>query len=125
MRILVVHQYYLGPGEPGGSRFNEMARFWRAAGHDVTVVAGSLNYTTNEVPERLRGHWTVRGVEEGVTVWRCHVPASYGRSYPGRMWAFFGFTSQAVTILPSSSGLSLIRRASSSGSSGIVLGGYL
>ena len=99
MRILVVHQYYLGPGEPGGSRFNEMARFWRAAGHDVTIVAGSLNYTTNEVPEYLRGRWTVRGVEEGVTVWRCYVPASYGRSYPGRMWAFFGFTLSAVTAV--------------------------
>jgi glycosyltransferase involved in cell wall biosynthesis len=99
MKILVVHQYYLGPGEPGGSRFNEMARFWKAAGHDVTVVAGSLNYTTNEVPERLRGRWTVRGVEEGVMVWRCYVPASYGRSYPGRMWAFFGFTLSAVTAV--------------------------
>ena len=26
-----------------------------------------------------------------MTVWRCHVPETYGASYAGRMWAFFGF----------------------------------
>ena len=97
MRILIIHQYYLQPGEPGGSRFNEFARLWSAAGHDVTVVAGTVNYSTGEVPERLRGNWTSREQDGKVCVWRCHVPRSYGAGYAGRMWAFFGWTLSSAT----------------------------
>ena len=89
MRILVVHQYYLGPGEPGGSRFNELARMWTRSGHHVTVIAGNLNYATGK-PTVDGGRWVVRHEEEGVDVWRCHVPSTYNRGYAGRMWAFFG-----------------------------------
>lgn len=92
MKILIVHQYYLFRGEPGGSRFNELARMWRDAGHDVTVVAGNRNYSTGQVPADLPRRWTLKTDDAGVTVWRCHVPASYSRSAIGRMWAFAGFT---------------------------------
>lgn len=85
------------PGQAGGSRFNEFARLWSMAGHDVTVIAGNLSYTTGEVPDKYRGHWTMREQDGPVTVWRCHVPSSYGRSYLGRMWAFFGFTLSSMT----------------------------
>lgn len=94
MKILIVHQFYLSPGEPGGSRFNEFARLWRDAGHEVTVIAGSVNYTTGRRADAPRGV-AVRRCEDGVTVWRCHVPETYSRSYVGRMWAFFGFTLSA------------------------------
>jgi glycosyltransferase involved in cell wall biosynthesis len=97
MKILVVHQYYLGPGQPGGSRFNEFARLWAESGHEVTVIAGNLNYATGEVPEHYRGQWYKREMDGDVQVWRCHVPATYGRSYMGRMWAFLGFTLSSVT----------------------------
>jgi glycosyltransferase involved in cell wall biosynthesis len=97
VRILVVHQFYLQPGEPGGSRFNELARLWAAAGHEVTVIAGTVNYTTSRAPERYRGRWNTREQDGAVTVWRCHVPESYGRSYIGRMWSFFAFTLSAAT----------------------------
>lgn len=99
MRILVVHQFYLHSGEPGGSRFNELARLWADAGHEVTVVAGTVNYTTGKAPERYRGRWTTRERDGAVTVWRCHVPSSYGKSYLGRMWAFFAFTLSAATAV--------------------------
>ena len=33
------------------------------------------------------------------TVWRCHVPESYARSYHGRMWAFFVFVLSAATAV--------------------------
>jgi len=97
MRILVVHQYYLFPGQPGGSRFNELARLWSDRGHAVTVIAGTVNYSTGEIPEAYRKRWVVREMDGPVTVFRCHVPSSYGKSYAGRMWAFFGFTLSAAT----------------------------
>lgn len=99
MRILVVHQFYLQPGEPGGSRFNEFARLWSAEGHQVTVVAGTVNYATGKAPEKYRGRWNTREHDGDVIVWRCHVPASYGKSYVGRMWAFFAFTLSASTAV--------------------------
>ena len=85
------------PGQAGGSRFNEFARLWAEAGHEVTVIAGNLSYVTGEVPDNCKGRWTSREVDGPVTVWRCNVPASYGRSYLGRMWAFFGFTLSSAT----------------------------
>lgn len=103
MKILVIHQYYLMPGSPGGSRFNEFARLWAAAGHEVTVVAGNLDYATGDVPERYHGRWITREQDGDVTVLRCHVPRTYNKSYAGRMAAFFGFTlssTHAAMTLP-------------------------
>ncbi len=95
MRILIIHQYYLFSGQPGGSRFNELAKLWTEAGHDVTVIAGTVNYNTGEAPAHLRRRWITRERDGQVTVLRCHVPETYTKSYAGRMWAFFGFTLSA------------------------------
>ena len=97
MKILVVHQYYLMPGQSGGSRFNEMSRLWSEKGHQVTVIAGTMNHDTGKAPERYRGRWVTEEMDGAVKVLRCHVPGTYGKSYAGRMWAFFGFTLSAAT----------------------------
>jgi len=97
MRILVIHQYYLADGQPGGSRFNELARLWAESGHDVTVIAGTVNYATGDVDPKYRGKWVVAERDGQVKVLRCHVPSTYGSSYAGRMWAFFGFTLSSTT----------------------------
>lgn len=99
MKILIVHQYYLMPGSPGGSRFNEFARLWSDAGHDVTVIAGNLDYATGEVPDRYRGKWLVRETDGPVTVYRCHVPRAYSKGYVGRAWGFGGFTLSSVSAV--------------------------
>lgn len=91
MRILVVQQHHISPGQPGGSRFQEMARFWIEAGHQVTVIAGSINYATGKrsvEASRLSGS---RHREDGVDVWRCYVPESYNSGRLGRMWALAAF----------------------------------
>jgi glycosyltransferase involved in cell wall biosynthesis len=97
VKILIVHQYYLFPGQPGGSRFNELARLWASAGHDVTVVAGNQNYSTGDVPEAFRRRWTAKTTDGDVTVWRCHVPTTYNGGTLGRMWAFAGFTLSSLS----------------------------
>jgi glycosyltransferase involved in cell wall biosynthesis len=99
MKILVIHQYYLMPGQPGGSRFNEMARLWVEQGHEVTVIAGNVDYSSGKTPKHYRGRWLLKEQDGPVTVWRCHVPESYARSYSGRMWAFFVFIFSAVTAV--------------------------
>lgn len=97
MRILIVHQYYLMPGQPGGSRFNEMARLWAKQGHEVIVIAGTVDYTSGKAPELYHGRWISKEKDGAVLVYRCHVPATYATSYVGRMWAFLGFTLSAST----------------------------
>lgn len=68
MNILVVHQFYLRPGQPGGPRFNELAHYWREAGHDVRVIASSVSYTAGT---RSKTRWPWKAVvEEGVDVLR-------------------------------------------------------
>ena len=84
---------------PGGSRFNEFARLWSEGGHQVTVIAGTVDYSTGVTPERYWRRWLTRETDGPVVVWRCHVPSSYGRSYLGRVWAFFGFTLSALTAV--------------------------
>lgn len=105
MNIVVVHQYYLMAGQPGGSRFNEMARIWSQLGHRVTVIAGNVDYATGRSPDKYRYRWITKERDGDVEVWRCHVPRSYNRSYLGRMWAFFGF------MLSASTGAFLVGRA--------------
>lgn len=97
MRILIVHQYYLMPEQPGGSRFNKMARSWAEQGHEVTVIAGNVDHTSGKTPDRYHGRWIVKESDGPVSVYRCHVPSTYASSYRGRMWAFLGFTLSAST----------------------------
>lgn len=97
MKILVFYQHYLTKGAPGGSRYNEFARLWADAGHEVTVVTGTLNHTTGEVPPAYRRKWWIKERDGKVDVWRCYVPPTYQSNYLGRMWSFFGFTVSTAT----------------------------
>src|SRR5437879_3989679 len=98
MKILVIAQYYLMPGQAGGSRFNEMNRFWAEQGHEVSVITGTVHYATGEKPERYRGRWLVKEKDGRTSVWRCYV-SSWGRSYRGRMWAFVSYVLSACTAV--------------------------
>lgn len=93
MRILIIHQYFLGAGDAGGSRFNQFARYWSEAGHDVTVLAGTVHYATGKKAPAYKGHFLVRETAPGgVRVVRCHVSEQYNVSFLGRAWAYVSFT---------------------------------
>lgn len=97
MKIAVLHQNYLSAGQPGGSRFNEFARLWSEAGHEVTVITGTLNYNTGAVPPEYQGKWFVHENDGPVKVVRCYVPSVYRRGRVGRSVAFWGFVASAST----------------------------
>ncbi len=96
MKICVVHQYYLMPGQSGGSRFNEMARLWSEAGHEVTVIAGTVDYSTGRVPERYRRRLHTVELDRDVKIVRCWVPELYASGYVGRAFAFLAFQFSAA-----------------------------
>jgi glycosyltransferase involved in cell wall biosynthesis len=96
MRILLIHQYFLEDNDGGGSRWNEMSRFWQTAGHDVTVLAGMVHYMGHR-PAKYKGQYFVCETNaDGVKVIRCHVSDSYNSSFLGRLWAYFSFTLSSI-----------------------------
>jgi len=95
MHILLVHQYFLegGAKQAGGSRWNQMTRYFAERGHKVTVLAGTVHYATGKKLPKYKGHIIVKEEEcPGVTVYRCYVSESYNKSYLGRFWGYISFT---------------------------------
>lgn len=93
MKILVLHQYFLGKDDPGGSRFNQFVKYWEEEGHEITVVAGTVHYATGEKEEKYQGKLVVKEkYSPNVTVLRTYVSESYNKSFIGRLWGYFSFT---------------------------------
>ena len=96
MNILIIHQYFLEKDGAGGSRFNQFAKYWAQKGHKVTVIAGTVGYTTGQKNEKYKGKWvTKEEVDRGVTILRCYVSESYNKNFLGRLWAYLSFVFSA------------------------------
>ena len=93
MRILLIHQYFLEKGEGGGSRFNEMSQIWANQGHEITVLAGMVHYTTGKKADRYKGKFIYKDDQfyDNVDVLRCYVSERYNVSFLGRIWAYISF----------------------------------
>jgi glycosyltransferase involved in cell wall biosynthesis len=91
LHIVYVVQYFNLPSEPGGGRAYHFATHWARAGHRVTVVTGTVNHKTAEVPEKYRGRLFTHETLEGVTLIRCASSSSIRRSIGGRIRNFLGF----------------------------------
>lgn len=96
MRILIIHQYYLRPGQGGGARFNVMARAWAEAGHDVLVIAGQVDYQSGQKAHAYRNQWRHIEQDGDVTIWRMHTPDVFAQGFVGRAMAFLGFAMSAT-----------------------------
>ncbi len=73
-----------------------------------TVIAGTVDHGTGENARTISGQMDHDRTDGPVTVHRCYVPATYGKSYLGRMWAFFGFTLSASTAALLASGRDVV-----------------
>jgi glycosyltransferase involved in cell wall biosynthesis len=87
MHILLIHQVFVRPDDPGGTRHYELARRLVAAGHRVTILASPFSYQTG-LPVTDRGRETL---EPGLDVVRCRVWGSVNRSFFWRTVGFFSF----------------------------------
>lgn len=89
---MIVHQYFLGKDDAGGSRWNQFAKYWAEAGHEITILAGTVHYNSGEKPEKYKHRFVVREeIQPGVTVFRCYVSESYNKSFLGRAWGYVSF----------------------------------
>ena len=97
MHILVVHQYYLHKGGGGGSRWNQFAKYWSQAGHEITVLASMLEHVSARKFPEYKGRFIVTEKDgPNIVVKRCHVSESYNKSFVGRFWAYLSFVLSAT-----------------------------
>ena len=96
MNILLIHQYFLEPGDGGGSRFNEMTKVWVGEGHHVEVLAGMVHYATGEKLPEYRGRRFARREQDGVHVIRCDVSEDYNVNFVGRLKGYFSFVASST-----------------------------
>ncbi len=99
MRILLIHQYFLENDDPGGSRFNEMTRIWAEAGHNITVLAGRVNYLTGKIPNKYKRKISyTSNYSDNLKVVRCYVTRGYNKNFIGRLWAYFSFVFSSTLV---------------------------
>ncbi|OIN60277.1 glycosyltransferase family 4 protein [Arsenicibacter rosenii] len=87
MHILLLHQYFLPEHAAGSTRWNELVRHWANAGHQITILAGSVDYASGK-PYNGK---TEMALPASVRILRARVPATYQSGTAGRLWAYFGF----------------------------------
>ncbi len=74
-----------------------MARYWAEQGHEITVLAGMVDYNSGRKPPEYRWRFIKREDPiPGVRVYRCHVSQSYNTSFLGRAWAYFSFAVSSI-----------------------------
>lgn len=92
MKILIIYQYYQEEFGTGGTRFNEMARIWKEAGHEITVIAGNIydRGKKKRMPE-YEGKFVTKKNQNGIRVYRCNVSLKYDKNFIWRLWGYFSF----------------------------------
>lgn len=91
MKILLLHQYFLEEDDPGGSRWNEMAKTWTDEGHSVSVIAGMMHYNGNKKRSEYKGKYFLKKQQGSVVVYRSHVSEDYNSGFFGRLKGYFSF----------------------------------
>ena len=92
MNILLINQYFQETDDPGGLRWNAMAKLWVEQGHTITVIAGMTHYTKGVRNPKYNNKYThIDNFAPGIKVIRTHVSDSYNNNFRGRMNAYFAF----------------------------------
>jgi glycosyltransferase involved in cell wall biosynthesis len=95
MKILLLHQAFVSPEEPGHTRHFEMAQYLLKHGHELVIVASDLNYQTGQRIVKHRGMFTEQ-VIDGVRILRSYIYPELHRSYFWRIVSFFSFMFSSV-----------------------------
>lgn len=96
MHILLIHQAFAAPNQPGGTRHFELARYLVEWGHQVTVVSSDVSYLTGATIHRSeRSLWTTTK-EAGVEMRWVRTYSQHHRSFVHRSLAFLSFSMGAL-----------------------------
>ncbi|TVZ26037.1 glycosyltransferase involved in cell wall biosynthesis [Gillisia sp. Hel_I_86] len=96
MKILLLHQYFLEEDDPGGSRWNEMAKSWTDEGNEVTVIAGMMHYNGDEKRKVYKKKYFSNHNQGNIRVIRTHVSESYNNGFLGRLNGYISFMISSI-----------------------------
>lgn len=89
-RVVLIHQAFASPGEPGGTRHYELARYCVEQGDTVTIVASRISYLTGQpIAEREQNL-------DGVRVRRAYAYPALHRSFVWRIVSFLSFMLSSI-----------------------------
>lgn len=93
-RVLLIHQAFASPDEPGGTRHFELARSAVEHGVEFTVVASGVSYLTGTQQAPSKGDTSEN--LEGVRVLRAYAHPSLHRSFVWRVISFLSFMFSSI-----------------------------
>ena len=90
MHILLIHQAFVSPREPGGTRHYELARHLVKQGHEITIIASKISYLTGQHTSFKR---TIFDDEKigGIRIVRVYTYPALHRSFWWRIVSFISF----------------------------------
>jgi glycosyltransferase involved in cell wall biosynthesis len=92
VHILLIHQVFVRPEDPGGTRHYEFARQFVRNGHRVTILTGARSYLTGERLESPRR----QVLQQNMEIVRCW---TIGGRHRGAAWRTIGFLTFALSAL--------------------------
>jgi lipopolysaccharide/colanic/teichoic acid biosynthesis glycosyltransferase len=95
MRVLLIHQSFVSPDEPGGTRHYELAVRCAEQGIDFTIIASDLSYLTGQ-PTVVQDTLITDQAHSSVRVLRAYTMPSLHRSFLGRVLSFLSFMITSV-----------------------------
>ncbi len=95
MNILLIHQAFTAPDQPGGTRHYELGRHLVERGHDFAIVASNLSYLTGQSVGESEGIVTEQRLD-GVRVLRTYTYPALHRSFVWRVVSFLSFMVTSV-----------------------------
>jgi glycosyltransferase involved in cell wall biosynthesis len=95
MHVLLIHQSFISPGEPGGTRHYELAQHLVGAGQRVTIIASQLNYLTGK-PVVAHSALVTEQHLDGVRVLRAYTYPSPRHGFFWRVVSFVSFMFTSV-----------------------------
>jgi len=95
MHILLIHQAFVSPEEPGGTRHYELARHLVKRGHKVTIIASDLSYLTGQRTP-LNSDFIKQKLTDGIQILRVYTYPALHRSFIWRVVSFFSFMFSAL-----------------------------
>lgn len=90
MHVLLIHQGFATPNEPGGTRHFELARGVVERGHQFTVIASNISYITGKNTKNEPGANDTARIE-GIRILRAFTHRTLHGGFAGRLLSFISF----------------------------------
>jgi len=90
MKALLIHQAFVPPNEPGGTRHYELAKYFVDKGNEFTIVASNRSYLTGKRAVESRDIVSRQNIQ-GIEVYRAYTYPSLHRSFVWRVFSFLSF----------------------------------